>query len=215
VNHGVPLTLANIEDLDFGKSGGLLPAIVQDANSGAVLMLGYMNDAALRATFECGHVVFFSRSKDRLWKKGETSGNYLELVSLHMDCDRDGLLVSARARGPVCHLGTMSCFGDASATPAVQLAFLSVLETVIERRMTESHEGSYTANLIGQGGKRIAQKVGEEGLELALAGVADTDERVVSEAADLLFHMMVLLRSRGLPLARVVAELAMRHTLRI
>lgn len=214
MNHAGPLTLANIGELDFGKSAGLLPAIVQDADSGAVLMLGYMNDAALRATFECGHVVFFSRSKDRLWKKGETSGNYLEFVSLHTDCDRDALLVSARARGPVCHLGTMSCFSDAPATPAARLAFLSVLETVIERRMTEGPEGSYTANLIGQGLKRIAQKVGEEGLELALAGVADTDERVLSEAADLLFHMMVLLKSRNLSLAKVVAELAARHTRR-
>jgi phosphoribosyl-AMP cyclohydrolase / phosphoribosyl-ATP pyrophosphohydrolase len=214
MNLGAPLSLADVADLDFGKGAGLLPSIVQDADTGTVLMLGYMNAAALRATLERARVVFFSRSKDRLWEKGETSGNILELVTVRADCDRDSLLVSARARGRVCHLGTMSCFGDAPATPAAPFAFLSVLETVIERRITESPEGSYTANLIGQGVTRIAQKVGEEGLELALAGVADADDRVIAEAADLFFHVMVLLKSRNLSLAKVVAELAMRHTQR-
>jgi phosphoribosyl-ATP pyrophosphohydrolase/phosphoribosyl-AMP cyclohydrolase len=211
MNLGTALTLADIEDLDFSKGAGLLPAIVEDADSGAVLMLGYMNAAALRATLERSRVVFFSRSKDRLWEKGETSGNTLELVAVRADCDRDALLVRARARGPVCHLGTMSCFGDTSAMQASQFAFLAVLETVIERRITERPDGSYTANLIGQGIKRVAQKVGEEGLELALAGISEANERVIAEAADLLFHMMVLLKSRRLPLASVVAELAARH----
>jgi phosphoribosyl-ATP pyrophosphohydrolase/phosphoribosyl-AMP cyclohydrolase len=214
MNSGIPLTLADVDDLDFSKGAGLLPAIVQDADSGAVLMLGYMNAAALCATLERTRVVFFSRSKDRLWEKGETSGHTLDLVGVRTDCDRDALLVSARARGPVCHLGAMSCFGEASATQASRLAFLSILETLIEKRAMERPDGSYTANLMGQGIKRIAQKVGEEGLELALAGVADTDKRVVAETADLIFHMMVLLKSRNLPLAKVVAELAARHTLR-
>jgi phosphoribosyl-AMP cyclohydrolase / phosphoribosyl-ATP pyrophosphohydrolase len=211
VIHGELLTAADIEDLDFQKAAGLLPAIVQDADTGVVLMLGYMNSAALLATLERGRVVFFSRSKQRLWEKGETSGHHLQLVAVRTDCDRDCVLVSARATGSVCHLGTMSCFGNASS-PAEQLAFLSVLEAVIERRITEATDGSYTANLIRQGPQRIAQKVGEEGLELALAAVADTDEGVIAEAADVIFHMMVLLRSRKLSLARVVAELAMRHT---
>jgi len=212
VIHGQLLTPADIENLDFSKGAGLLPAIVQEVASGAVLMLGYMNAAALRATLERTRVVFFSRSKERLWEKGETSGHTLDLVGVRTDCDRDALLVSARARGPVCHLGTMSCFGEESATQASKLAFVSVLETLIEKRVTERPDGSYTADLMGQGIKRIAQKVGEEGLELALAGVADTDERVVAEAADLIFHMMVLLKSRKLSLAGVVAELAARHT---
>ena len=211
MNLDADLTLADVADLDFSKCAGLLPAIVQDVDSSAVLMLGYMNAAALRATLERGCVVFFSRSKDRLWEKGETSGNTLELVAVRADCDRDALLVRARARGPVCHLGTLSCFGDVFAQ-ASPFAFLAVLETVIERRITERPDGSYTANLIEQGIKRIAQKVGEEGLELALAGVSDTNERVIAEAADLLFHMMVLLKSRKLPLASVVTELAARHT---
>jgi phosphoribosyl-AMP cyclohydrolase / phosphoribosyl-ATP pyrophosphohydrolase len=212
MNSGTPLTLGDVEDLDFSKDAGLLPAIVQDADSGAVLMLGYMNAAALRATLETARVVFFSRSKERLWEKGETSGHTLDLLAVRTDCDRDALLVSARARGPVCHLGTRSCFGEPPATPASRLAFLSRLESVIERRMEERPDGSYTAKLMEQGVKRIAQKVGEEGLELALAGAADTDERVVAEAADLVFHMMVLLKSRNVRLADVVAELAARHT---
>jgi phosphoribosyl-ATP pyrophosphohydrolase/phosphoribosyl-AMP cyclohydrolase len=212
MNSGTPLKLADVEDLDFSKAAGLLPAIVQDADSGAVLMLGYMNAAALRATLETARVVFFSRSKKRLWEKGETSGHTLDVLAVRTDCDRDALLVSARARGPVCHLGTTSCFGDPPATPASPLAFLSLLESVIERRMTELPDGSYTAKLLGQGVKRIAQKVGEEGLELALAAAGDTDERVIAEAADLMFHMMVLLKSRNLALADVVTELAARHT---
>ncbi len=205
------ITLADIDTLDFAKVGGLVPAIVQDADSGAVLMLGYMNAAALRATLERGRVVFFSRSKGRLWEKGETSGNYLELVDARSDCDKDALLVRARAQGAVCHLGTRSCFADAPATAAEGLAFLAILEKLIESRIAERPEGSYTAALAAAGATRIAQKVGEEGLELALAGVAEGNDKVVAEAADLLFHMLVLLKSRGVPLASVIAELAARH----
>jgi phosphoribosyl-ATP pyrophosphohydrolase/phosphoribosyl-AMP cyclohydrolase len=211
VNPGELLTLGNIGELDFAKGAGLLPAIVQDADSGAVLMLGYMNGAALRATLERGRVVFFSRSKERLWEKGETSGNFLLLVEARTDCDRDAVLVSVRAHGPVCHLGTRSCFADAPATAAERLAFLALLERLIQRRIAERPEGSYTVRLMAEGAQRIAQKVGEEGLELALAGVTQSNDRVVAEAADLIFHMLVLLQSRGVALASVVAELAKRH----
>lgn len=211
MNSASPITLADIDTLDFAKAGGLVPAIVQDADSGAVLMLGYMNAPALRATLERGRVVFFSRSKARLWEKGETSGNYLEFVEAHSDCDQDALLVRARAQGAVCHLGTRSCFADAPTTAAEGLAFLAILEGLIESRIIERPAGSYTADLAASGATRIAQKVGEEGLELALAGVAEGNDKVVAEAADLIFHMLVLLRSRGVPLTSVVAELAARH----
>jgi len=206
-----PLTLEDIQTLDFAKAGGLLPVIVQDADSGCVLMLGYMNAAALQATLARGRVVFFSRSKGRLWEKGETSGSYLELVGARTDCDRDALLVSARAPGPVCHRGTRSCFVDQPPMALESLAFLPILERLIETRLAERPDGSYTARLVEQGATRIAQKVGEEGLELALAGVAQGNEKVVAEAADLIFHMLVLLKFRGVTLASVIAELAVRH----
>jgi phosphoribosyl-ATP pyrophosphohydrolase/phosphoribosyl-AMP cyclohydrolase len=197
--------------LDFAKSGGLIPAIVQHAGTGAVLMLGFMNLEALQATLARGRVVFFSRSKQRLWEKGETSGHFLELVQIRADCDADTLLVTAWPHGPACHRGTATCFGEDKPATAERLSFLGTLERVIERRIAERPEGSYTARLNAQGPKRIAQKVGEEGLELALAGAADTDERVIAEAADLLFHLLVLLKSRGIPLTRVVEELESRH----
>lgn len=211
MSFGEPLTHDDIESLDFGKAAGLLPAIVQDADTGRVLMLGYMNAEALGATLTRGRVVFFSRSRQCLWEKGETSGNALELLAVRSDCDRDCVLVSARARGPVCHVGTDSCFGDAAVGAAEPLAFLARLESIIAKRIAERPDGSYTAQLFAEGATRIAQKVGEEGLELALAAVAQSDERIVAEAADLIFHMLVLLKSRGLPLASVVAELAARH----
>lgn len=197
--------------LDFGKGDGLLPAIVQHVDSGAVLMVGYMNAEALAATFEKRKVVFFSRTKQRLWMKGETSGHVLDLVDVRTDCDRDALLVTARPNGPVCHLGTPTCFGDGHAAAATRLGFLNTLEGIIERRVADNPEGSYTARLFAKGPKRIAQKVGEEGLEVALAAVAESDDKVVSESADLLFHLLVLLKSRGVSLATVVAELESRH----
>jgi len=206
-----PLTLAGVEQLDFAKGAGLVPAVVQDAADGAVLMLGYMNREAVRATLERGRVVFFSRSKQRLWEKGESSGHYLELVGIHVDCDADTLLVRARPQGPVCHRGTLTCFGDGPFTTDAALAFLGELERVIAARASADPEHSYTARLLQQGPLRVAQKVGEEGLELALAAAAQPDERVVSEAADLLYHLLVLLRSRNLPLQRVIAELRSRH----
>ncbi len=209
---GGPIGLTDIQALDFDKGDGLLPAVVQNAATGAVLMLGYMNRDALRTTLERCRVVFFSRSKNRLWEKGETSGNYLDLVEVRTDCDRDTLLVTANPRGPVCHVGTATCFGDEKPTQPERLAFLGALQSVIERRIADRPEGSYTARLYAQGAKRIAQKVGEEGLEVALAAVAEPDEKVISESADLLFHLLVLLKSRGISLERVADELEARHT---
>jgi len=208
---GLRLQLADVGALDFAKSDGLLPAIVQDVMSGAVLMLGYMNRDAVRETLTRGRVVFFSRARQRLWEKGETSGHFLELQDIRVDCDRDTLLVIARPQGPVCHTGTSTCFGDEAYTQGERLAFLAALEAVIEQRIADSPQGSYTARLFAEGPKRIAQKVGEEGLEVALAAVAETEDKVVTESADLLFHLLVLLRSRGISLERVVAELAARH----
>ena len=223
-----PLQAEDIGTLDFTKGGGLLTAVVQDARNGSVLMVGYMNREALNETFSRRRVVFYSRTKGRLWEKGETSGNSLDLVEIRTDCDRDAVLVTAQPRGPVCHLGTATCFGDemafasdmagAAAQPraapsptTTPFAFLSSLESIIEQRVAERPEGSYTARLFAQGPKRIAQKVGEEGLEVALAAVAETDDKVLAESADLLYHLLVLLKSRGLPLTRVVAELESRH----
>lgn len=201
-----------LNDLDWGKSDGLLPAIVQDATTGTVLMLGYMNRDALEATQASGHVTFWSRSKRRLWTKGESSGNYLELESLAADCDGDTVLVLARPAGPVCHAGTTTCFGEEPPRAAAEeLAFLCVLERVIEKRIQDRPSGSYTAKLLAQGPHRIAQKVGEEGLELALASVTAAEPAIIGEAADLLYHTLLLLRSHGIALSAVVGELERRH----
>lgn len=208
---GTALTAADIATLDFDKAGGLLPAIVQHAESGAVLMLGYMNREALRATLTRRRVVFFSRSRRCLWEKGETSGHTLDFIEARADCDRDTLLVTALPAGPVCHLGTPTCFGDGAPGAAGPLAFLGALERVIAQRMADRPEGSYTARLYAEGPKRMAQKVGEEGLEVALAAVAGTDAELIAESADLLYHLLLLLRSRGLRLEHVVAELESRH----
>jgi len=171
-----------------------------------------MNREALAATQSSGRVTFWSRSKQRLWTKGETSGNFLELRDMAADCDADTILILAKPHGPACHLGTRSCFGAAPPEPvAGQLAFLATLESVIVERMATRPEGSYTAKLLADGTRRIAQKVGEEGLELALASVAQPDDEVVGEAADLLYHLMLLLKARHLSLPRVVAELEARH----
>lgn len=209
---GDPLQASDIGQLDFSKGDGLIPAIVQDPTSGAVLMLAYMNRQALEQTFERRRVVFFSRSKQRLWEKGETSGHTLDFVEARADCDADTLLVTARPRGPACHLGLNTCFGEDPVAGAVPLAFLASLESIIEQRIAERPEGSYTARLYAQGPKRLAQKVGEEGVELALAGAGEPQDKVLSEAADLVFHLLVLLKSRGLRLEQVVSELESRHS---
>ncbi|HEX2788821.1 MAG TPA: bifunctional phosphoribosyl-AMP cyclohydrolase/phosphoribosyl-ATP diphosphatase HisIE [Steroidobacteraceae bacterium] len=204
-------TPADIERIDWNKTDGLVPAIVQHAGSGRVLMLGYMNRAALAATLARGRVVFFSRSKQRLWEKGESSGNILQLIDVRSDCDADTLLVIALPAGAVCHTGSASCFGAEPLTAAAPLSFLLELEQLIAQRIAEAPEGSYTARLYARGVRRVAQKVGEEGLEVALAGAGESDAALLGECADLLYHLLVLLRSRSLPLAAVIEELRRRH----
>jgi len=201
----------DVAAVDFSKGDGLVPAIVQDANSGTVLMLGYMNREALEQTLARKRAVFFSRSKQRLWEKGETTGHALEVVDIALDCDADTLLITAHPRGPTCHNGTLSCFGDEPRNTAGDIAFLATLEQVVEQRATEKPEASYTARLLDKGIAKVAQKVGEEGVETALAGVSETSEKLVEESADLLFHLLVLLRARGVPLRDVVAKLESRH----
>lgn len=201
----------DVERIDWDKNDGLVPAIVQHAGSGRVLMLGYMDRAALAATLARDHVVFFSRSRQRLWEKGETSGNFLQLVDIRFDCDADTLLVIARPEGPVCHTGSTSCFGDEPLTAAAPLSFLLELEQLIAQRIAAAPEGSYTARLYARGVRRVAQKVGEEGLEVALAGAGESDDALIGECADLVYHLLVLLRSRSLPLAAVIEELRRRH----
>jgi phosphoribosyl-ATP pyrophosphohydrolase/phosphoribosyl-AMP cyclohydrolase len=206
------MTPEQIDRLDWRKGDGLLPAVVQDARTAKVLMLGYMNREALHVTLNSKRVTFFSRTKDRLWTKGETSTNYLNVVSITPDCDNDTLLVTAIPDGPTCHTGTDTCFGDAVATDAKTLGFLAKLESVIAERVSSRPEGSYTARLWSEGPTRIAQKVGEEGVEVALAAVAQDDAKLVGESADLVFHLALLLKSRNLSLVDAVAELERRHT---
>ena len=199
-----------IDDLAWKKMDGLIPAIVQDAFDGRVLMQGYMNKDALKVTLESGQVTFWSRGRQQLWTKGETSRHYLDLVDIHPDCDSDSLLVRARQEGPTCHLGLDTCF-DTEARVIPELAFLAELEKVIATRDEERPEGSYTTKLLEAGVKRIAQKVGEEGVETALAAAAGGDEEVINESADLIYHLLVLLRSRQLELGSIVEALKIRH----
>lgn len=205
------MKIEEIQSLDWDKGNGLLPAVVQDSTAGCVLMVGYMNREALRHTLSTGLVTFFSRTRGALWTKGETSGNRLQLDSVSVDCDSDTLLVLARPTGPVCHTGSATCFPGAGTTRSGQLAFLAVLEEIISQRIAVHPEGSYTAELFSQGPGRIAQKIGEEGVEVALAAVGHDDSKVIGESADLLYHLLLLLRQRGLSLADVVAELDLRH----
>ena len=201
----------DLSRLDWPKGDGLLPAIVQHWLTGEVLMLGYMNAEALAETQHSGKVTFWSRSKQRLWMKGESSGHVLVLKSIRVDCDTDTLLVLAEPQGPTCHLGTTSCFGAEVRPP---LGFLAELDALVAQRCAERPQGSYTTSLFEGGVRRIAQKVGEEGVESALAAVAQGDEELLGEAADLVFHLTVLLRARGLSLADVAGVLAQRHTAR-
>ncbi len=204
-----------LKSLAWGKGDGLLPVVVQHARSGKVLMLGYMNAEALERTLAGGRAVFYSRSRQQLWTKGETSGHYLDVVQVSADCDADSILVLANPVGPTCHKGTESCFAEADPTDGERLAFLSQLEATIAKRIAEQPEDSYTARLYGQGPGRIAQKLGEEGVELALAAVSRDDDAVLAESADLLYHLLLLLKARGLSVARVVAELESRHRSRL
>ncbi len=198
--------MLELQQVDFSK--GLVPAVVQDISTAQVLMLGYMNAAALAATLESRQVTFYSRSKKRLWTKGETSGNVLELIDAYLDCDGDTILIHARPHGPTCHTGTTTCFGDFPGPP---LAFLGALMRLVAERDKQRPEGSYTTKLFERGLHKIAQKVGEEGVETALAGVAQSDRELLGESADLLFHLLVLLQARGLSLDDVIGVLRERH----
>ncbi len=192
--------------IDWGKTDGLVPAIIQDFYSGQVLMLGYMNQQAIIQTQLTNKVTFFSRSKDRLWTKGETSKNFLNLKSIAIDCDNDTLLIQAEAVGPTCHLNTTSCWSEKAIDP-----FLLNLAKVIEKRKIKGPSTSYTRSLFESGTKRIAQKVGEEGVETALAAATNDKDELVNEASDLLFHLMVLLEDQDLSLSDVVKRLSNRQ----
>ncbi len=198
-------------NIDFEKMGGLVPAIVQDARTKVVLMLGYMNEEALRITMESGKVTFWSRSRQELWTKGSTSGNYLNLVELKADCDNDAILVKAIPDGPTCHRGTDTCWGEENRGEDNPLLFLSELQDFIEKRHREMPEGSYTTSLFRDGLNRMAQKVGEEALELVIEACNGTNERMVYEGSDMLYHLIVLLTSKGMRIEDMAAELRERH----
>jgi phosphoribosyl-ATP pyrophosphohydrolase/phosphoribosyl-AMP cyclohydrolase len=201
----------DIQALDWAKTGGLIPAVVQDAYDGRVLMQAWMNPEALAHSLDNGVVTFWSRSREKLWTKGETSGNGLQLVAVHADCDDDCLLVLAQPQGPTCHRETDTCFDNHNPVRP-QLAFLATLERLVAQRDAERPDDSYTTRLLEAGLKRIAQKVGEEGLETALAAVAGDREELTNEAADLLYPLLVLLRASGLSLGEVVTKLESRHS---
>ena len=198
----------NLDKIDWDKGQGLVPAIVQNIDNGQILMLAYMDRAALAQTISSKKVTFFSRSKNRLWTKGETSGNWLDFISGEMDCDADTLLIQSRPQGPSCHTGSVTCFNDQMPS---NIRFLDQLGRLIAERHKTMPEGSYTASLFAEGKALIAQKVGEEGVELALARMKDDSAEMANEAADLLFHMMVLLEDAGLSLADAISVLQIRH----
>jgi phosphoribosyl-ATP pyrophosphohydrolase/phosphoribosyl-AMP cyclohydrolase len=206
-DRNAPLSAAEIAGLAWAKMDGMLPAVVQDRMSGALLMLGYMDEEALRATLASGFATFFSRSKGRLWQKGETSGNRLRVVSVHEDCDGDALLVRADPEGPICHLGTQSCFGGEPDGPG----WLADLSTVVAQRIASGDPASYSARLAAEGPARIAQKIGEEGVEIALAAITRDAAGCAEEVADLLYHLAVLMETKGFGWTDVVAVLRARH----
>ena len=194
--------------LDFDKSGGLVPAIIQDDRTEQVLMLGYMSPESYEKTKDTGLVTFYSRSRNQLWTKGETSGNFLKLISMTADCDNDCVLVRAVPQGPTCHNGTTSCFGEQGPEG---LGFLSTLETLIDGRKSGDAASSYTAKLLQGPLTKLAQKVGEEGVETALAAAAQDRDDVIYESADLIYHLLVLLSARNIDFSEVIAELRSRH----
>lgn len=196
-------------NIDFEKCGGLVPAIIQDADTKTVLMLGYMNQEAYEKTLSTGLVTFYSRSRQCLWTKGETSNNFLHLVDIKVDCDNDTLLVKVHPDGPTCHKGTDTCWGEENETSP--LLFLSELSNFIEKRHQEMPEGSYTTSLFRDGLNRMAQKVGEEALELVIEATNGTNERLVYEGSDMLYHLIVLLTHKGLRIEDMAAELRERH----
>ncbi|QYH37493.1 MULTISPECIES: bifunctional phosphoribosyl-AMP cyclohydrolase/phosphoribosyl-ATP diphosphatase HisIE [Algoriphagus] len=195
--------------IDFNKMNGLVPAIVQDAISGKVLMQGFMNEEALAKTQETGKVTFFSRSKDRLWTKGETSGNFMELVSMSVDCDGDAVLVKANPQGPVCHTGSDTCWNEENSS---KTGFIDQLRAIIKDRKNNPSDQSYTASLFAKGINKVAQKVGEEAVEIVIEAKDDNKELFLGEAADLLFHYLVLLEAKGYELDEVMEVLIKRHS---
>ena len=194
--------------IDFEKMGGLIPAIIQDSATSKVLMLGFMNEEAYAKTKETGMVTFFSRTKNRLWTKGETSGNFLKVVQMLVDCDNDTLLIKAIPAGPVCHTGKDTCFGEKNQEDVM---FLKFLQAFIEQRRQEMPEGSYTTSLFNKGVNRMAQKVGEEAVETVIEATNGTEEGFIYEASDLVYHLIVLLTSKGLRLEDLARELKKRH----
>lgn len=195
-------------NIDFNKMNGLVPAIVQDAISGKVLMQGYMNEAALAKTLEIGKVTFYSRSKERLWTKGETSGNFMELVSMSGDCDGDSILVKANPLGPVCHTGSDTCFDEVNAS---KTGFIDQLRAIIKDRKNNPSDKSYTTSLFAKGINKIAQKVGEEAVEIVIEAKDDNKDLFLGEAADLMFHYLILLEAKGYELDEVMDVLIARH----
>jgi len=202
-------TLKEISQLDFEKTGGLIPAIIQDAETQNVLMLGYMNSESLAKTQVSGKVTFFSRSKNRLWTKGEESGNFLNVVSIGVDCDNDTLLIKVNPAGPVCHTGSDTCFEEVNL--ANEILFLTYLQDFIDKRKIEMPEGSYTTSLFQKGTRKITQKVGEEAVETIIGAMANDDENFIYEAGDLLYHLIVLLTHKGYRIEDIVKELKKRH----
>ncbi|MBS7375446.1 MAG: bifunctional phosphoribosyl-AMP cyclohydrolase/phosphoribosyl-ATP diphosphatase HisIE [Muribaculaceae bacterium] len=194
--------------LDFDKMGGLIPAIIQDARTKNVLMLGFMNKEAYEKTLEINKVTFFSRTKNRLWTKGEESGHFLDVVSIESDCDNDTLLIKAIPNGPVCHTGSATCFNDNNE---FGIEFLTHLQDFIEKRYQEMPEGSYTTSLFNSGVNRMAQKVGEEAIETVIEATNGTDGRMMYEAADMLYHLMVLFTSKGRRIEELAEALYRRH----
>lgn len=201
--------LNQISDIDFAKLDGLVPAVVQDNNTQVVLMVGFMDADAVQKTLETGKVTFFSRTKNRLWTKGEESGNFLNVAHILIDCDNDTLLVKANPAGPVCHTGADTCFEEINSKGSIQ--FLSYLQDVIDQRKLEMPEGSYTTSLFTKGTRKITQKVGEEAVETIIGAMANDDENFIYESADLIYHLMVLLTHKGFRIEDIVAELEKRH----
>jgi len=199
-----------ISQINFEKMGGLVPAVVQDIETLKVLMVGFMNSEALQKTRELGKVTFFSRTKNRLWTKGEESGNFLNVVSILVDCDEDTLLIKVKPLGPACHTGADTCFNETNSKDNVQ--FLSYLQDFIDKRKAEMPQGSYTTSLFEKGTRKIAQKVGEEAVETIIGAMANDDENFIYEASDLLYHLIVLLTHKGYRIEDIVAELKKRHS---
>jgi phosphoribosyl-ATP pyrophosphohydrolase/phosphoribosyl-AMP cyclohydrolase len=202
--------LQQISDIDFAKLDGLVPAVVQDNNTQVVLMVGFMNADAVNKTLETGKVTFFSRTKNRLWTKGEESGNFLNVTQILIDCDNDTLLIKANPVGPVCHTGEDTCFKEKNQESGIQ--FLTHLQDVIDQRKRDMPEGSYTTSLFAKGTRKITQKVGEEAVETIIGAMANDDENFIYESADLIYHLMVLLTHKGYRVEDIVAELKKRHS---